>query len=98
MAPVSPRVRSSGNSNTAVVTTTIFISNLHCPSCLDSINEALRALEPPPQSVDHSIISHSIVVRHKPSLPVTAISNALELAGFEVHSVFQDRYSFTSPL
>lgn len=81
-----------------MATTTIFISNLHCLSCVDSIEESLRALELPPQSISHSIVSHSIIVRHKASLPVKHISEALELAGFEVHSVFQDQYSFTGPL
>ena len=93
MTPVPPRVHPSKGSDTAMVTTTIFISNLHCLSCVDSIEESLRALELPPQS-----ISHSIVVRHKASLPVKHISEALELAGFEVHSVFQDQYSFIGPL
>ena len=81
-----------------MVTTTIFISNLHCLSCVDSIEESLRALELPSQSISHSIVSHSIVVHHKASLPVKQISEALELAGFEVHSVFQDQHSFTGPL
>ena len=88
----------SERSDTAMITTTIFISNLHCLSCVDSIEESLRALELPPQSISHSIVSHSIFVRHKASLPVKHISEALELAGFEVHSVFQDQYSFTGSL
>ncbi|ORX95312.1 hypothetical protein BCR34DRAFT_469179, partial [Clohesyomyces aquaticus] len=76
------------------VTTTIFISNLHCPSCVSSIQESLTSLDPAPEFLSHSIISHSVVIRQKPSLAATDISEALELAGFEVHSIFQDRSTF----
>lgn len=74
------------------VNTTVFISNLHCPSCIHSIEEALEALQPAPDSISHSIVSHSVTIRHDPTLSVDHISNALELAGFEIHSIFQDSH------
>lgn len=79
------------------VNTTIFISNLHCPSCVTSIQEALQALDPAPDSISHSIVSHSVTLCHDPSLAVDRISNALELAGFEVHSIFRDSHPVHQP-
>ncbi|GME61192.1 ATPase P-type K/Mg/Cd/Cu/Zn/Na/Ca/Na/H-transporter [Neofusicoccum parvum] len=79
------------------VNTTVFISNLHCPSCVHSIEEALSALDPAPESVSHSIVSHSVTLRHDPSLAVEQISSQLELAGFEVHSIFQDAHPVEDP-
>ncbi|KAF2462993.1 uncharacterized protein BDR25DRAFT_246716, partial [Lindgomyces ingoldianus] len=72
--------------------TTIFISNLHCPSCVDSIRESLSSLQPAPDFISHSIVSHSVVLRHSPSLTAKDISESLEVAGFEVHSIFQDKH------
>ena len=77
------------NPITDTVITTIFISNLHCPSCVDAIQESLRALQPPPEFISHSIVSHSVVLRHKISLAVKDIIGSLDAAGFEVHSAFQ---------
>ncbi|KAF2806102.1 heavy metal translocatin [Mytilinidion resinicola] len=74
----------------ASITTTVFISNLHCPSCIVSIQGALSALHPPPEVVSHSIVSHEVILRHSAQVSVDAILDALELAGFEVHSIFQD--------
>ncbi|KAL0257291.1 hypothetical protein SLS55_008101 [Diplodia seriata] len=74
------------------VNTTVFISNLHCPSCVTSIQEALHTLDPAPDSISHSIVSHSVTLCHDPSLAVDRISDALELAGFEVHSIFRDSH------
>ncbi|KAF2109498.1 E1-E2 ATPase-domain-containing protein [Lophiotrema nucula] len=80
------------------VTTTIFISNLHCPSCVDSIQETLISLQPTPEFVSHSIVSHSVVLRHNASLAVADISASLEVAGFEVHSIFQDKKTQSGPV
>ncbi|KAF2146637.1 uncharacterized protein K452DRAFT_218580 [Aplosporella prunicola CBS 121167] len=84
---MSPRV---GASTPQLQSSTIFISNLHCPSCVNSIVEALNKLDPAPVAVSHSIVSHSVTVRHHPELSNDTIAKALEFAGFEVHSIFQD--------
>jgi Cu+-exporting ATPase len=80
------------------ITTTCFISNLHCPSCVDGIKASLSALSPPPQDVFVSIVSHSVVVRHAAFLDVDDISGSLEAAGFEVHSIFQDNKAVRNPV
>jgi Cu+-exporting ATPase len=80
------------------MTTTCFISNLHCPSCVDGIQASLSALDPPPQDVFVSIVSHSVVVRHDPSLNLDEITGTLEVAGFEIHSVFQNNKAVRYPV
>lgn len=73
--------------------TTLFISNLHCPSCVKRIEQTLNSHTPKPESISISIVSHYVVIHHDRSLPVTAITEALEAEGFEIHSVFQQDYS-----
>ena len=81
----------------AIVTTTCFISNLHCPSCVEGITASLSALDPTPQNIFVSIVSHSVVVSHAAFLAVDAISGSLEAAGFELHSIFQDNKAVEYP-
>ncbi|KAF2850805.1 heavy metal translocatin [Plenodomus tracheiphilus IPT5] len=73
-----------------IITTTCFISNLHCPSCVEAITASLSALAPAPQSIFVSIVSHSVVVSHSAFLVADDITGSLDIAGFEVHSVFQN--------
>ena len=73
-----------------VIATTIFISNLHCPSCVEGIKTALSTLESKPESILVSIVSQSVVVRHTASLSVQDIITPLDATGFEVHSIFQN--------
>jgi Cu+-exporting ATPase len=75
------------------VTTTLFITNLHCPSCVDSIQESLSGLQPPPVYITHSIVSHSVVIHHSASLAVEDISRSLDAAGFELYNIFQNKNS-----
>ncbi|KAF2836226.1 heavy metal translocatin [Patellaria atrata CBS 101060] len=72
-----------------LVLTTLFISNLHCPSCVRSIENAFLELVPKPLSISVSILSHRIDVRHDIDLTTATLINTLELTGFEVHSTFQ---------
>ncbi|USP77273.1 heavy metal translocatin [Curvularia clavata] len=81
-----------------IMSTACFISNLHCPSCVDGIKTSLSALEPPPQDVFVSIVSHSVVIRHATSLSLDDITGSLEAAGFEVHSVFQNNKAVRYPI
>lgn len=81
-----------------MATTTYFITNLHCPSCVEAIQASLYALDPQPEDIFVSIVSHSVVVRHAAFLAVDDISAALELAGFEIHSVFQDKNTEVNPV
>jgi P-type Cu+ transporter len=74
----------------AMTITTLFISNLHCPTCVSRIEETLSVLQPIPiESVSISIVSHSVTVRHSTDLPVKSLVSALEDEGFEIHSVFE---------
>ncbi|KAI9883230.1 MAG: hypothetical protein M1823_005006 [Watsoniomyces obsoletus] len=71
------------------VTTTLLITNLHCPSCASTVETSLAALQPPPSSVASSILDHSLVVRHDAALSHERIRTALEDAGFEIYSILR---------
>ena len=71
-------------------TTTLFISNLHCPSCASSIEEALGALKPKPASFSFSFILHSLEIVHDCAISAQLLATTLEDIGFEIHSVFRD--------
>jgi Cu+-exporting ATPase len=77
-----------------MATTTYFISNLHCPSCVEAIQQSLCTLDPRPEDIFVSIVSHSVVVRHPAFLAIDDISSSLECAGFEIHSIFQDNADY----
>lgn len=80
-----------------IIITTCFISNLHCPSCVEGITVSLSALEHAPQNIFVSIVSHSVVISHATFLAAEDISGSLEAAGFEVHSIFQNNKVLQSP-
>ncbi|KAL1694407.1 hypothetical protein GGG16DRAFT_47019 [Schizophyllum commune] len=65
-------------------TTTVHISNLHCSSCVDAIQECLSVLDPPPLSVEVSIVLQTVRVYHHQALSPTTIAQAIEDAGFDV--------------
>lgn len=71
-------------------TTTFLLSNIHCASCVSNIEEALFRLVPRPSSVDPSIVSQTVTVRHHPSLPESTLSRALSDVGFEIYNVVRD--------
>lgn len=96
MSPECPTTRACDQR--ATVTTTCFIANLHCPSCIEAIRDSLSALQPAPESTAVSIVAHSVVIRHSPFLSAPEILGALEATGFEVHSIFQgERAIYESP-
>ncbi|KAI8940131.1 hypothetical protein NX059_003844 [Plenodomus lindquistii] len=88
MSSTIPKLRVPQEEST---TSTLFISNLHCPSCVEAITTALGALTPAPQSIFVSIVSHSVVVHHSAFLVASDIAESLEVAGFEIHSLFQEK-------
>lgn len=65
---------------------TFLITNLHCPSCVSTIDVALGAVQPAPTSVSSSILDHSVQVHHASSLSAAWLRSVLEDAGFEVYS------------
>ncbi|KAH9045354.1 heavy metal translocatin [Lactarius pseudohatsudake] len=66
------------------VTTTVFLSNLHCGSCVRTIEEALQVLVPSPYFIHVSILSQRVIVRHPSSLLSSFIKEAIEDSGFDV--------------
>ncbi|OJA14680.1 hypothetical protein AZE42_02396 [Rhizopogon vesiculosus] len=64
--------------------TTILISNLHCDSCVRTINEVLFSLSPPPTRVDVSIIHQSVTVWNVLTTARDTIQSVLEDAGFDI--------------
>ncbi|KAJ4561863.1 hypothetical protein HRR81_009153 [Exophiala dermatitidis] len=64
--------------------TTFLIANLHCPTCVSQIETTLSSLRPAPDSVQVSIVSHTVTVKHSRSLAVVTIAQALDDAGYEI--------------
>lgn len=81
----------------AVNTTICFIANLYCTSCVEAIRDCLSALQPAPEDILISIVAHSVVIRHSAFPSLEKIAGALDAAGFEVHSIFQDNRAVYEP-
>ncbi|KAH7929427.1 heavy metal translocatin [Leucogyrophana mollusca] len=64
--------------------TTVLISNLHCSSCVRTIEEALSSLSPPPTSVNVSVVSQSVTVEHSTVISQADLHAILEDAGFDI--------------
>ncbi|KAG2128298.1 heavy metal translocatin [Suillus bovinus] len=70
-------------SQTHSVTTVLVLSNLHCDSCVRTINEVLFSLSPPPTRVDISIVHQSVTICHAFTILRHTIQSMLEDAGFD---------------
>ncbi|OJA14676.1 hypothetical protein AZE42_02391, partial [Rhizopogon vesiculosus] len=66
------------------VTTVVPTSNIHCSSCVRTINGVLSSLSPPPTRVDVSIIHQSVTVEHDRTTSGCTIKSMLEDAGFDI--------------
>ncbi|KAJ7744453.1 E1-E2 ATPase-domain-containing protein [Mycena maculata] len=64
--------------------TTIHVSNLHCGSCVITIQDALASLSPPPLSVEVSVVSQTVTVHHRDLLSPDTIQSTILDAGFDV--------------
>ncbi|KAL4242028.1 cation transport ATPase (P-type) family protein [Abortiporus biennis] len=88
VAPPLPALRmesiSSPESTSGEIVTTVFLSNLHCSSCVQTIKDALSSLTPSPTSVDISIVTQSVSVRHSLSLSPAEIKSVIDSAGFDI--------------
>ncbi|KAJ2904123.1 E1-E2 ATPase-domain-containing protein [Zalerion maritima] len=71
-------------------TTTVLITNLHCPSCVTHIEETLEPLSPEPTPVSASIVTQTVTIHHPSSLTASEIKKALEESGFEIDRITQD--------
>lgn len=90
MDPNTPGPGREPDADSSIVTVKFLISNIHCSSCVSNIEDALFALSPRPCSVDTSVVSRTVTVRRHLSLHVSALSEALEKAGFEIFDVMED--------
>ncbi|KAI1326577.1 heavy metal translocating P-type ATPase [Xylariaceae sp. FL0255] len=73
--------------------TTFLLGNLHCPSCVASIKDALQK-EEGITWVSPNMITSCVAVEHDPAVPIMYMANKLESAGFQVSSVYaSDRVS-----
>lgn len=59
-------------------------------SCVHSIQNAVSSLSPAPTSVEVSIVTQTVTVRHPKDLSRAAIDNAIEEAGFDIVSGPED--------
>jgi len=66
------------------VITTVFVSNLHCSSCVHTIEGSLSSLSPAPSSIDVSIVTQTVTVKHTPELSPYDIKAAIDAAGFDI--------------
>ncbi|KAJ3801623.1 E1-E2 ATPase-domain-containing protein [Lentinula aff. detonsa] len=66
--------------------TVVHLSNLHCSSCVQTIERILAQLSPPPSVIETSIVLQSVKVYHDPGLSVAAIRNTLADCAFDVVS------------
>ncbi|KAH8105973.1 heavy metal translocatin [Cristinia sonorae] len=66
--------------------TTVLLSNLHCSSCVSTIKDALSGLVPQPKSVDVSIVTQTVTVRHSVEIFPQTIRAALDEVGFDIVS------------
>ncbi|KAI0433743.1 heavy metal translocating P-type ATPase [Xylaria sp. FL1042] len=66
--------------------TTFLVANIHCPTCVSSIKDALQDLDGV-RWVSPNIITSCVAVDHDPSIPIMHIVSKLEAAGFEVSSL-----------
>jgi len=67
-------------------TSTLFVSNIHCPSCVSYAQDVLRDV-PGVHSIDVSLIDHTIRVKHDEIHTHEAIVSELLKAAFEVQHV-----------
>lgn len=54
------------------------------PSCVNTIQDILCTLTPPPHSIDISVVLQSVRVQHDPELGKETIELAIENAGFDI--------------
>ena len=70
-----------------MLTSTLFVSNIHCPSCVAYVQDTLRSL-PGIQRIDVSIVDHRIEVQHIEQADLgKTIADVLIKAAFQVQHV-----------
>jgi len=77
----------SQTEGSTTVTTSLLLSNLHCPSCVSHIERTLLGLDPKPVSVSPSLVTSVVTVEHDRALSAQDIRDSLENAGFDICEV-----------
>lgn len=86
VAIFSPATRSAAIWTPAnALTTTLFVNNLHCASCVTHVKDTLQPLQGI-YNVDVNLLSHTICVQHRPGL-TGSIADALIDRAFEASHV-----------
>ncbi|KAK7224975.1 hypothetical protein V2G26_012978 [Clonostachys chloroleuca] len=70
----------------AATTTTFLIPSIHCSTCASFIETLIRQITPN-ASVETSIISHTVSIRHDGSADIKKMARALGDAGYEVDTI-----------
>ena len=92
MPPSFPRRRhpvaarpSEPDSTVSSVSTSFLLANLHCPTCVSTIKQALQeSCGPLVKWVSPNVVTSVVTVEHAPEATVRQLRNALEESGFEV--------------
>lgn len=71
----------------AAYTSTLLVSNIHCPSCVTHAQDVLRDVPDVQSPIHVSLIDHTIRVKHAHDKTQEAIVNELIKAAFEVQHV-----------
>lgn len=65
--------------------TVVLVNNIHCASCVSFVQDVFAAFGNAVHSVEASILSHEVRIRHAKSLSTSEICLALSSAAFEIH-------------
>ncbi|MCJ1463593.1 hypothetical protein MMC07_002201 [Pseudocyphellaria aurata] len=65
--------------------TVVLVNNIHCASCVSSVQDVVTGFGNAVDSVEASILSHEVRIHHAKSLSTSDICLALSSAAFEIH-------------
>lgn len=65
--------------------TVVLVNNIHCASCVSSVQDVVTGFGNAVHNVEASILSHEVRIQHAKSLSTSDICLALSSAAFEIH-------------
>lgn len=74
-----------------ICTTSILLSNLHCPSCVRTISETLSDFSADIIDVSASTVSQTVTIKHTSNVAASLLAKALHGVGFDVQTVLEQR-------
>ena len=78
------------SASAATLQTSFLIPNLHCPTCVNRIEELVSELNPAPVVENISIVDHMVTIKHLASITAASISKLLSSAAYEVFDTILD--------